>query len=178
MALLQGAPAILPTAAPSGSGSNSLAFGRNLTVIVVSEGNPGRVTGVDAFDPDAGLRTAICGADHRLGNLAALVVRARGIEPDPAEVGSGCEVDALVRVAARELDAALVFRSGLEIPGGVVVINVPDKEIHFGYVPLGGANPGSFAQFLQSGRAKEILRSRGTCPNGVPATLGPRDRGK
>jgi hypothetical protein len=73
-----------------------------------------------------------------------------GAEPDPAEVGSGCEVDTLVRVAARELDAALVFRSGLEVAGGVEGINVPDKEIHFGQVPLGGANLGSSAHFLES----------------------------
>ena len=49
-------------------------------------------------------------APTTVGNFTALVVRARGVEPDPGDVGSGCEVDALVGGAGRELDAAPVFR--------------------------------------------------------------------
>jgi hypothetical protein len=50
------------------------------------------------------------------------------------------------------------------------VISIPDNEnliIHFGYKPLGGdgsSNPESFAQFLQSDRAKDILTRQGYLP--------------
>jgi hypothetical protein len=101
--------------------------------------------------------------------LRPLVVRRAGVASDPAAVGTGCEADALARVTAGELDAALAFRGGLEMPRGVEVIDIPDEEnlvIHFGSAPLDGVPRarGLLAEFLGAERAKEILTQQGYLP--------------
>jgi molybdate transport system substrate-binding protein len=163
-----GAPAILPGAWLAGVEGDSVVLGRNLAIIVVPEGNPGQVTGVDVFASYAGLSTAICGVDSPYGNFAALVVERGGVKPDPSEVGAGCEADAVARVAGGELDAALVFRNNVQIPDDVEVINIPDDQnlvIDIRYAPVAGEpTDGSFAQFLESDRADQILTEQGLLP--------------
>lgn len=167
-AVSQGAPAILPGPWLSAVEADSTVLGRNLAIIVVPEGNPGQVTGVDVFASDNSLSTALCGPDSPYGNFAALVVKRAGVEPDPGTVDSGCEGDAVARVANGELDAALAFRNNLQIPGGVEVINIPDDQnlvIDIRYAPVAGEpSDGSFAQFLESDRATQILTQAGLLP--------------
>jgi molybdate transport system substrate-binding protein len=167
-AVSQGAPAILPGAWLGDASTKSVVIGRNLAIIAVPAGNPAQVTGVGAFAPTAGLRTAICGADSPFGNFAALVLARGGVQPDPAQVASGCDADAVARVARGELDAALIFRSFLQIPEGVEVINIPDSQnlvIDVRYAPaINNDGNGSFEAFLASDPAKQVLTRQGFLP--------------
>lgn len=167
-AVSQGRPAILPGPWLAGVNANSVPTGRNLAIIAVPAGNPSQVTGVSAFAASSGLDTAACGADSVFGNFAALVVRRGGVEPDPARVSSGCETDALGRVARGELDAALLFRSFFAIPEGVDVITIPDDQnivIDVRYAPAAAnASADSFQAFLASDLATQILTQQGLLP--------------
>ena len=169
-AVSEGTPAILPGAWLGDGATDSIVIGRNLAIIVVPAANPAEVTGLDAFAPESGLDTAICGADSSYGNLATLVLERAGVTPDPMRVGVGCDADAVARVAGGELDAALVFRGSVEMPDGVEVVNVPEEQnivIDVRYAPVGDAedtNSNSFAQFLQSDQAEQILTLEGFLP--------------
>ena len=164
----RGRPAILPGPWLEGVDSDSVPIGRNLAIIAVPAGNPAQVTGVDAFAAGSGLDTALCGVDSPYGNFAAVVVRRTGVEPDPARVSSGCQADALARVARGELDAALVFRMQVPIPDGVEVISIPDDQnlvIDVRYAPVAAnASTDSFQGFLQSNPARQVLSQQGLLP--------------
>jgi ABC-type molybdate transport system substrate-binding protein len=169
-AVSEGTPslAILPGPWLEGVDVDSAQLGRVLAVITVPEGNPGGVTGVDAFSPEAGLETAICGPDSPFGNFAALVVRLGGVQPAADRVGSGCEAEAVGQVAGGELDAAFLFRNAVEMPDGVEVINIPEEQnlvIDISYVPVGDdETTRDFVTFLESDRAVEILTRAGYLP--------------
>ena len=169
-AVSQGAPAIVPGPFLGDTDTDSVVIGRNLAIIAVPAGNPGQVTSADAFAPGSALDTAICGADSAYGNLATLVLERMGVTPDPARVGVGCDADAVAQVASGDLDAALVFRSFLEIPEGVEVVNIPEEQnlvIDIRYAPVGGtegSDTDSFAEFLQSDQATQILTHDGLLP--------------
>jgi Bacterial extracellular solute-binding protein len=166
-AAAEGRPAILPGPWLTGVNADSVAIGRNLAIIAVPAGNPRQVTGVGAFAPDSALNTAVCAADSPFGNFGSIVVARGGVQPDPARVSSGCEADALARVARGELDAALVFRSFLQIPAGVEVVSIPDGQnlvIDVRYAPVAGNTPGSFQAFLTSNPAKQLLTQQGLLP--------------
>jgi molybdate transport system substrate-binding protein len=160
--------AVLPGPALDDPDADAAVLGRNLAIITVPEGNPAGVTGVDAFAAGAGAQTAICGADSMFGNFAAIVVRLGGVEPDRDRVSAGCEGEAVGRVASGELDAALVFRNGVEIPEGVEVIDIPEEQnlvIDIHYVkPDGDEVIRDFAAFLESDRAVMILTQQGYLP--------------
>jgi molybdate transport system substrate-binding protein len=169
-AVSQGAPAIVPGPFLGGVDSDSVVIGRNLGIIAVPAGNPGQVTGLDAFAADAALDTAICGADSPYGNLATVLLEQAGVTSDPARVGVGCDADAVAQVARGDLDAALVFRSFLEIPEGVEIINIPEDQnlvIDLRYAPVGDTEDSeadSFSEFLQSDQATQILTHEGFLP--------------
>jgi molybdate transport system substrate-binding protein len=167
-AVSQGTPAILPSGWLEGVDTDSLVIGRNLAIIAVPAGNPAHVTGVDAFAPDSGLETMICGANSPASNLAATVLSLGGVAADPARIGEGCDADGVARVARGELDAALVFRGDTPIPQGVEVINIPDDQnlvIDLEYAPA-AAEPStdSFQGFLESDAATQILSQHGFLP--------------
>jgi ABC-type molybdate transport system substrate-binding protein len=167
-AVSQGTPAILPSAWLEGADTDSLVIGRNLAIIAVPVGNPAQVTGVDAFAPDSGLETMICGASSPAGNLAATVLSLGGVAADPARIGEGCDTDAAARVARGELDAALVFRGDTPIPQRVEVISIPDDQnlvLDVEYAPA-TADPStdSFQGFLESDAATQILSQHGFLP--------------
>jgi molybdate transport system substrate-binding protein len=167
-AVSQGAPAILPGAWLGGASTKCVVLGRNLAIIAVPAGNPAQVTGVGAFAPATGLRTAICGADSPFGNFAGLVLARGGVQPDSGQVASGCDADAVARVARGELDAALLFRSLVPIPAGVEVINIPDGQnlvIDVRYAPAtNNRGNDSFEAFLASDPAKQVLTQHGLLP--------------
>lgn len=141
-------------------------FGRNLAVVVVPAGNPDGITGLDVFAADSELATAVCGEDSPIGNPALLVLAAAGVTPDPATVAPGCDDDAARRVAAGELDAALIFRAGVVMPDGTDIVELPEAGnlvIELSYVALGDAATG-LADFLAGDTAQQILTQNGYLP--------------
>lgn len=167
-AVSQGTPAVLPSLWLEGVDTESVVIGRNLAVIVVPAGNPAQVAGVDAFAPDSGLDTMICGTNTPAGNVAARVLSLGGIEPDPSRIGEACDADAVARVTTGEVDAALVFRGNVEIPEGVELVSIPDDQnvvIDVAYAPAASnANADSFQSFLESDAAVQILSQHGFLP--------------
>jgi molybdate transport system substrate-binding protein len=165
-----GSVAIMPTGwlRSVGADGESTALGRNLVVIVVPAGNPGQVTGADAFAAGSGLETQVCGPDSPWGNFTALVLLKSNVEPDPARVDAGCARNAVSRVAQGELDAALVFRSVMGATEGVEVIDLPEDQnliIEVGYAQLSdNESARAFAEFLESDPAKLILTLLGYLP--------------
>ena len=166
--LSQGTPTILPAPWLSGTDTDGVVIGRTLAIIAVPAGNPAQVNGVDAFAPDSGLDTMICGANTPAGNIAAQVLSLGGVQTDPARIDEGCDADAVARVARGELDAALVFRGNLPIPEGVEVITIPDDQnvvIDVAYAPVADdASSDSFQGFLESDTATQILTRHGFLP--------------
>jgi hypothetical protein len=167
-AVRQGSPGILPADWLTGVDVESTAIGRNLAIITVPAGNPSEVSGLDAFAEDSGLETAVCGPDSPYGNLAAALLSRANVELDPAQVGSGCEADAVARVARRELAAALVFRNFVQIPADVEVVDIPEDQnivLDVRYLPASAApSSGSFEAFLASDSAAQILSGFGFLP--------------
>lgn len=139
-------------------------FGRNLAVIAVPTGNPGRITDATAFDPAEDLRTAVCDSS----GLLHLRLAKSGFKPDPSIIKAGCEVDSLKKVASGKLDAALMFRAGLDLPDGVELIDIPKAKnivIDLSYVVLGSSRGAiAFGKYLASDPAKRILTRRGYLP--------------
>ena len=167
-AAAQGRPAVLPGPWLEEADTDSTAIGRNLAIIAVPAGNPGQVRDVTAFSTDSGLDTQVCGIDGPYGNLGSLVLERGGVQPDLAQVSSGCDADALAGVASGDLDATLVFRGLVEVPNGVEVVNIREDRnlvIDISYAPAasdGGAS--TFGDFLGSDIAKQILTQQGLLP--------------
>jgi Bacterial extracellular solute-binding protein len=167
-AVRQGSPGILPGTLLAGVDIESTAIGRTLAIIAVPAGNPSQVSGLDAFAEDSGLETAVCGPDSSYGNLAAALLSRANVEPDPAQVESGCEADAVARVERRELAAALVFRNFVQIPPDVEVVDIPEDQnlvLDVQYLPASAApSSGSFEAFLASDSAAQVLSGLGFLP--------------
>lgn len=102
-------------------------FGENRAVIGVAEGNPGGFD-IQAFAPDSGARTMVCGENTSLGNFSLTVLQKSGISPDPTTVEAGCEQSALDQVVAGSLDAVLLFRNGVQLPEGAELLEIPDEQ--------------------------------------------------
>ncbi|HEX6420782.1 MAG TPA: substrate-binding domain-containing protein [Acidimicrobiales bacterium] len=161
----EGQPAVLPGPWLAEVGGESIAIGRGLAVIVVPEGNPGQVSGVEAFAPDAGLSTVACGPDSSVGNFTAAVMQRGGIQAPVVDSSEQCAADAVARVASGELDAAIFFRNGVELPQGVEVVPIPDDQnlvIDVHYLPRPGGD--DFGAFLGSEPAAQILTTQGYLP--------------
>jgi molybdate transport system substrate-binding protein len=164
----EGRAAVLPGPWLEDADTDSTAIGRNLAIIAVPAGNPEQVRDVTAFSPDSGLDTQVCGIDSPYGNLGSLVLERGGVQPDLAQVSTGCDADALARVASGDLDAALVFRGLVEVPEGVEIVNIPEDRnlvIDINYAPVTSDGAASaFGDFLASDIAKQILTQQGLLP--------------
>ena len=167
-AVSDGRAAVVPGPWLDGVDADTVGIGRNLAIIAVPAGNPKAVADVSAFSPDSGLNTEVCAPDSSYGNLGSLVLERGGVQADLAQISSGCDADALTRVASGQLDAALVFRGFVEVPEGVEVVNIPDDKnlvIDVRYAPMADdASAGSFAEFLSTDTAKQILTQQGLLP--------------
>ena len=162
--------AVLPDVwlASSGADLDTGSFGRNLAVIAVPAGNPAGVTDTQVFAADSGQRTAVCGEDTPVGNFSLIVLANAGVTPDPATVAEGCEAEALAQIADGELDAALMFRNGLQVPDGVMLLDIDESQnviFELTYVVVGtSAETTAFGVFLGSDEVNDILIANGYLP--------------
>ena len=135
--------------------------------IAVAAGNPQGID-LNAFAASSGKRTRICGEQTGLGNFTVAVLRANGIQPDPSTVAAGCEAEAVQQVAKGDLDAALLFRSGIVVPDGVDWVPIPDDKnivIRVVAADVGGSDQAeSFTSFIGTEDAKAVVESEGFLP--------------
>ena len=143
-------------------------FARNTAVIVVPEGNPKDITTLAAFGQGSDLRTQVCGEQTAVGRFIVAVLAQAGVTPDPATVASGCESDAAQKVADGDLDAALMYRFGLQVPDGAELVEVDaadNRDIDFSYFVLSDASQAEdFAAFLESDAVNTMLVENGYLP--------------
>jgi ABC-type molybdate transport system substrate-binding protein len=143
-------------------------FGRNVAVVAVPAANPKKVTGVTAFNPASGLRTSVCSLNSFVGDFSLIVLKKSGITPNPTTVkNAGCRTAALTQLSSGQLDAALVFRTGISAPSTVRYLEIPDsKNIIFPFSEVIGTSPDAtaFGEFLRSDKAKTILTQNGFQP--------------
>jgi len=140
-------------------------LGRTVQVIGVAEGNPEAVEGLDAFDPESGLRTKVCSEETSLGNMGLLALNAAGVTPEPDTVEEGCENEALEEVASGDLDAVLLFSGGATVPDGAELLEIEDAQIfdfNIVYTVQGDSDATtSFVEFLGSPEAEAIVDETG-----------------
>jgi molybdate transport system substrate-binding protein len=141
-------------------------FGRNLFVIAVPRGNPGRVSGLEAFAAGSSDRILICGPVSGYGNTAELLLQEAGVEYDPEDVGRACGQDAVEQLTGGDLDLALILRTGVRPSISTVAIPDADNVIaRFSMAPV-SADPlaDAFMTFVRSDAGRSILTDRGFLP--------------
>ena len=147
---------------------STVSFGRSLVVIAVHADNPAGVSDLQAFASTSGLRTAVCGEDTEFGNFTLSVLENAGVTPDPNTIGEGCEAEALQQIADGELDTALMFRNDLDLPEGIVLLDIDESQnvvFDVSYVVIGtSSDVTGFGEFLASDTARGILTQRGYLP--------------
>ena len=152
----------------SRGGLNTGSFGRDLAVIAVPADNPAGVTDTQVFAADTSLRTKVCGEETPFGNFILGVLDNAGVTPDPATVDEGCEAEALAQIANGELDAVLMYRNDVQVPEGVVLLDVDEGQnliFDITYVVVGdSADTAAFAEFLESDQVNSILIENGYLP--------------
>jgi ABC-type molybdate transport system substrate-binding protein len=149
-------------------GVEAAPLGRNLAVIVVPPGNPGQITDLSAFADDSGKRVQACGPDTQFGNFIALVLTNAGVTPADDTVGADCGSDAADKVAAGDLDAAVVFRTEVGDRDDVELVDVPeDVNLVFpiSYAVLApSAKTDALVQFMESADGQATRTAAGLLP--------------
>ena len=111
-------PATMQTMVDSGRATAPVDFLSNTLQIAVPRGNPAKVTGLADFADDR--RTfALCAPQVPCGAAAQQVFAAAGITPKPDTLEQDVKA-ALAKVAADEVDAALVYRTDVLAAAGDV----------------------------------------------------------
>ena len=110
-------PATMKTVTDAGNATGPVNFVSNTLQIAVPTGNPGKITGLEDF-ADESKRIAICAPQVPCGAAAEKVFAAAKITPKPDTLEQDVKA-ALTKVAADEVDAALVYRTD--------VISAPEK---------------------------------------------------
>lgn len=142
-----------------------LDFGSNPVQIIVPTGNPGNVTGVEAFG-DTPTVTALCNEDLECGIAARAVLATAGVTPVPDRTGSGTEVLTLVRNG--EVQATMMPRmltptshqKGWQIVPIPVELQ-PPSSFQIAAVKTNRDVDGFIFWLQQSARANEILVDNG-----------------
>lgn len=139
-------------------------LGSNAAVIAVADGNP-QALGPEAFAAENEANTIICTADSRIGNFGVAVLQSAGVTPNADEANDCDESEALGRVAAGELDAALMYSANVEVPEGVELMTIDEEHnIELAIVsvaPQGSDEAAEFSEFLDSEEARTILEEQG-----------------
>jgi extracellular solute-binding protein len=143
-------------------------LGRDIAVVAVPSTNPAKVADLAVFKAGSSARTRICVANSSFGNFGVLLLRHAGITPEMATVRGDCRKEAMLEVAAKKLDAVLMYRAETVPPRGVKLLPVARAQnfpFSFSYATV-GSSPGvsSFAAFLASGSGRFALGLAGYLP--------------
>ncbi len=108
-------PTTMTTVTGAGAATGSTTFASNTLEIAVPAGNPGKITGLADF-ADADQTIALCAPVVPCGAAAAQVFQTAGITPKPDTLEADVKA-ALAKVAADEVDAALVYTTDVRAGG-------------------------------------------------------------
>ncbi len=130
-------------------------------------GNPGRITGLADF-ADETKKIALCAPQVPCGAAAAQVFAAAGITPRPDTFEQDVKA-AVQKVAADEVDAALVYRTDVSAAGdkvvGVEFAGAQEAVNRYPIAALAGArNPTgakSFLDYVRSPAGQAVLAEAG-----------------
>jgi molybdate transport system substrate-binding protein len=118
-------PATMKTVTDAQGAGPPVTFASNSLQIAVPAGNPARIAGLVDF-ADESKTIAICAPQVPCGAAAAKVFQAAGITPKPDTLEADVKA-ALAKVAADEVDAALVYRTDVRAePTKVEGIDFPE----------------------------------------------------
>jgi molybdate transport system substrate-binding protein len=146
--IIQGAPAdVFAAASPATmkmvtetrAASRPVNFASNTLQIAVPDGNPGQITGLAEF-ADEGKTIAICAPQVPCGAAAAKVFAAARLTPRPDTLEPDAKAT-LAKVAADEVDAALVYRTDvISEPAEVQGIDFPEAGQAVNVYPIATLN--------------------------------------
>jgi len=102
-------PATMKTVTDAGGAADPVDFAANTLQIAVPKGNPGQITGLADF-ADGSRTIALCAPQVPCGAAAEKVFTAASITPKPDTLEQDVKA-VLAKVAADEVDAALVYRT-------------------------------------------------------------------
>jgi molybdate transport system substrate-binding protein len=163
-------PATMTTVTDAGAAGAPVDFAANTLQIAVPEGNPRRVSGLADFG-DADRTIALCAPQVPCGAAAERVFAAAGITPRPDTLEQDVKA-ALAKVAADEVDAALVYRTdviaaadrvdGIDFPqAGQAVNTYPIAVLTASRAPLAAQ---AFVDHVRSPEGRAVLDEAGFAP--------------
>ena len=128
-------PATMKTVTDAQAAGTPVTFASNSLQIAVPAGNPGRITGLADF-ADESKTLAICAPQVPCGEAAAKVFQAAGITAKPDTLEADVKAT-LAKVAADEVDAALVYRTDvIAQPTKVEGIDFPEAAQAINHYPI------------------------------------------
>ena len=142
-------------------------FVSNTLQIAVPTGNPGRITGLKDF-ADESKRIAICAPQVPCGAAAEKVFAAAKMTPEPDTLEQDVKAT-LAKVAANEVDAALVYRTDVNsAPEKVEGIDFPEAGEAVNQYPIAivaqTENPEvakAFVDYVLSPEGQAVLEKAG-----------------
>ena len=160
-------PATMKTVTDAGGAAAPVDFASNTLQIAVPAGNPGQITGLRDF-ADESRTIALCAPQVPCGAAAVKVFAAAGITPKPDTLEAEVKA-ALAKVAADEVDAALVYRTDvISEPTKVQGIDFPEAAQAVNEYPIAtlteSTNPDaaqSFVDYVLSSEGQAVLEKAG-----------------
>ncbi|HWJ54420.1 MAG TPA: molybdate ABC transporter substrate-binding protein, partial [Propionibacteriaceae bacterium] len=142
-------PATMKTVTGTGGASDPVDFVSNTLQIAVPKGNPGKITGLADF-ADASKTIAICAPQVPCGAAAVKVFQAAKIVPKPDTLEADVKAT-LAKVAADEVDAALVYRTDvISAPSDVEGIDFPEADKAVNTYPIAVLTQSKTADIAQA----------------------------
>ena len=159
-------PAILEDLAADGLAGARRVFARNRLALVVAEGNPRRIGGVDDLAAP-GVELVVCAPEVPCGRLAVRALAAATVAVRPVSHEPNVKA-VLTRVLLGEADAGLVYATDVRAAAGRVDgVDLPAAHgmaVEYAIAPLtrstGDLAP-AFAAFVGSAEGRGVLRRGG-----------------
>ncbi len=160
-------PATMKTVTDAGGATGPVDFVSNTLEIAVPEGNPGEITGLQDF-ADESKTIAVCAPEVPCGAAAEKVFAAAKITPKPDTLEQDVKAT-LAKVAADEVDAALVYRTdviaasddveGIEFPESAQAVNTYPIAVLSTTKTPGVAQ--AFVDYVRSPEGQAVLEKAG-----------------
>lgn len=141
-------------------------FAKNVLVLIVPKGNPGKITGLN--DSLTGKKLVVCAAAVPCGNATKTLAQQLGVTLTPVSEETKV-TDVRGKVESGEADAGLVYTTDAQSSGGKVeTVPVPGADKVVNQYPIavvkGAANPAggrAFIDAVRSQRGTGVLQSYG-----------------